>query len=405
MRIKIGQRGLKKIALNIISPNVIFLLIWLGQLLAHVFGVTGLNSPSWITWLVVLSGVLCFLLGSSLATLVVKSFSFNKTAKLRQIKANKANLQRLDYFATFSIAISCASVFFLLKNFQIFDLSFLANLKDNMLEESSTGNKSNIYLIYPLVFNALVSIYYICVNGRTKKAKSFAIFLVTSILCLFSGSRALLIFFWLALIPQIIYLKTVYRPSVIFTAIGAIVALLASIFLYPVIFHGAELDLTSNSYLLNYASVYMFSGVAAFNSFLENGHPSFDCILTVPSIFSQFLSLFFISSINNCPKFYPEVFVPLPTNIYTLFFPVVHDYGILGLLVYLSTIGFAASFLYINGFFRDSLECRFIYGIVFFSLVMSAFDDQFLRGYLYYFPAAFLLVVFRVINSRNFKFL
>lgn len=125
--------------------------------------------------------------------------------------------------------------------------------------------------------------------------------------------------------------------------------------------------------LFEYFKIYVFSGLPALdlilNDVFEFQYPILfrDSIIFISSIFGHT----FNSSLQD-----NFVFVPEYTNVFTIFGPIISDYGILFSFIYLSFIGFISGTVYKYALFGN-YYAKFLYGFILFSILTSCFSDGF----------------------------
>lgn len=376
------MRRHNKTLVLMISPVVVFGTVWMIQAVAHLLLPMNLTAPNIRTWGIVTVGFISLIGGSiafKLTNKIVKQGNYVKINKAKKINAVSLPLVYI------SILCSILSAVYLYTNIEVNEIGFLHALKVNVLEESSERNKLNTYFVYFFIYQILLTIYYFNCNGFERNKKTAIIFTAGILAGLMSGSRALLVFYLVAIIPCIVSKKhKINFNSKLLTKFTIILILF--FFLYPFIFHDMSIE-SSESWLdfINYISVYLFSGIAAFNSYVQQGLPHYDCILTVPGPLINTLDILWKTNLSiSCPKIYDDILLPLPTNVYSIFFAPYHDFGLLGVFLYLFVIGFFSQMSFAKGCLQDNNTWRFLYCILFYSLTFSFFEDQFARGIIYY---------------------
>ncbi|WP_211472313.1 O-antigen polymerase [Collimonas humicola] len=381
----------RKIIKLAISPFIFLTGIWGVQLSAYMFFNIGIDMPSAEAWAIVFSGCVAFAIGA----LMSYSILFKKKSTLDQSVSLSQSALKLVKLSGF---MAVASVIILVYQTDAQGFEIFSVLKENLLQESTSGNKSGIYLVYLIVFNALCVLYYCSTIEVIFRKKTIILLIFTSVLCLFSGSRGLLILFVVALIPLMVFQHRKLTVKALILVLISVILTFSFFFLYPILFQSA--DFSSNGEVFrNYLSVYLFSGIGAFSHFVDTGGPAYNCILTIPRPFLSAVDLIFSTNlIAACPTYFQETYIPLTTNVYSIFFPAMHDFGILGVVVYLFILGCIVNFAYLRGFHFNSKRWRFIYCLCFYSIFMSFFEDQFVKGFMYYFFAIVVLVFARGIE-------
>lgn len=381
-----------------VSPIFAFGVVWIVQVLAYLVLPINLTLPADATWLVVLTGFLSLTLGALVFSLASQLVMENRQINyIGVVKSSEVNL-RLLYF---SIFISAITALFLFLTIERNPIGFFLSIKENILAESAAGYKFNTYLIYVFIYQVLLTLYYFNCNGFEKNSKTVFIFIAAILSALMSGSRGLVVFFIIALIPCIISKK--HEVEINGKTFGKLlVIIIASFFIYPFLFQGMTIEGEGDYLKLSdYISTYLFSGITAFDDYLQTNMPSYDCILTIPRPLLSFVDTFWQSDlIALCPSIYEEKLLPLPTNVYSIFFAPYHDFGLVGVGIYLFAIGYISQLSFTKGCLRNNDMWRFFYCILFYSLMLSFFEDQFSRGVIYYFFGFIVVISNRLANIR-----
>jgi oligosaccharide repeat unit polymerase len=162
----------------------------------------------------------------------------------------------------------------------------------------------------------------------------------------------------------------------VFAIVGCVFVGFFFLFAYALGKGGAEEGLLQNV-TWNF-NVYMLSGVAALNNFVAYAEPNIIGPLLAPRLLIAALHLG--GGSPDVPiTVYPFVLVPLPTNVYTAFFEPYHDGGWVGIVVEFFLIGWLSM-----AFFRRRNRSRvyqFLYSLSLYPLVMTIFEEQYLRAY------------------------
>jgi oligosaccharide repeat unit polymerase len=131
------------------------------------------------------------------------------------------------------------------------------------------------------------------------------------------------------------------------------------------------------AFLLNYTVAYLVSPLPALDYVLHHGIE----YMHAPSHTFGFL----LRALNAFGYSFPMpndmpvsgyVFVPLPTNVYTIYKPYLLDFGFIGLAATILTIGFIQTFLYLRAIAGDKI-CLFVTALLVFPAVLSVFDDSY----------------------------
>ncbi len=365
-----------------LSPVVAFGSIWLLQALVYIALPIKFVPLDAETWVIVLIGYISLVLGAVAFILINQNKTQGRFIDNNTITESIKVDLRLLYA---SITISAISALFLMGIVEKNEVGFLHSLKESILAESTAGNKAIIYMIYIFIYQILLTIFYFNTIGFKKDIKSGLFFFAAIFSSLMSGSRGLLIFFLIALIPCIISKRhEINFNGKIFGVI--LLFIIAFFFSYPFLFQGMSVEEEGGWVkLYDYISVYLFSGISAFNDVLKTNTPHYDCFLTIPRpLLSALDAMLQTNMLATCPAIFDVKHLPLPTNVYTIFFAPYHDIGLMGIVLYLFIIGFVSQIFFTKGCIQNDDIWRFFYGIFFYTIILSFFEDQFSRGVIYY---------------------
>lgn len=137
---------------------------------------------------------------------------------------------------------------------------------------------------------------------------------------------------------------------------------------------GVDVEGTTQQTVGDALSLYVFSGVAAFDHFLAQPH-GLDWglnVLRTPLAVLQALGI----PVEVVPLVKEYVFVPEPTNVYTVFLPYVQDFGWPGAVVAFAFLGWMHTVLYRRA---RAGNPRFVvlYALSMYPLLMQFFQDQY----------------------------
>ena len=369
--------------ISLISPIVVFSAVWIIQALAYLVLPINLLPPSQEAWLIVTTGILSLFAGSLVFKVIDGYITQTRTSTFSKTSQSTLVSRKLLYS---SIALSMAVAVYLGMTIDKNEVGFIHSLKESLLAEAVAESKSITYLIYFFIYQVLLTLYYFNCNGLKKDGRTALICSAAVISAIMSGSRGLLVFFIIALIPCIASQQEKLNLNARLL-LKLTISVVILFFLYPFIFQGMA---TESSFewlvLIDYVSIYLFSGIAAFSDYLKTDIPRYDCLLAAPKPLLLLLNkLFGINLALACPPYYDEKLLPLPTNVYSIFFAPHHDFGMMGVVAYLFIIGFITQMFFTRGCLHDNCIWRFFYCIFFYSLVFSFFEEQFSRGAIYYF--------------------
>lgn len=383
-----------------VSPVVAFGIVWIIQSVAYFTLPINLPHPDTITWGIVVTGFLSLLTGA--LAFGVPNQLVMQSSTIANVNSTRSD--RVSWMLLYTSIISSAiAALFLIATIERNEIGLLHSLKENILAESVAGNKLTTYFIYLFVYQNLLTLYYFNCNGFQKNKRTVLVFIAAILSALMSGSRGLLIFFLIALIPCIICKK--HEINFNGKVLGKLFAIIVIFFfVYPFVFQGMSVEGEDDWLSLrDYISVYLFSGIAAFNDYLQTNDPNYDCLLLAPRPALRILDALWQTNLaSSCPASYEEKLLPLQTNVYSVFFAPYHDFGLAGVIFYLFVIGFVSQMAFTKGCLQNNNTWRFFYGILFYSIIFSFFDDQFARGAIYY-SIGFTAIIFNRLAGGGVK--
>lgn len=339
-----------------------------------------ITVPQIQTWIIVALGGCALMFGAMLAHILVTTLGLYPPNTVRKTTVRFSTPLLITALISSSLAIAA-----IILSIDSGGVGFFNSLKQTTLTESATGQKKLVYLVYVLVFYVLLVLYYVNTVGFRRNSSSFLIYLSGIIASLMSGSRGLVVFLLVATIPCLVGKKheTHLRTA---SLVKWLAVLVLFFFSYPIIFQGMTVtDIESWLALMDYAAVYGFSGVSAFDDYLITHAPEYDCLLLIPRPILGLIDFVTSSSLlESCPVTFDVKYIPSQTNVYSAFFAPYHDAGLLGIELYWSIVGFLAQITYLKGCVANLDNWRFAYCMLYFSLCLSFFEDQFSRGFIYY---------------------
>ena len=141
--------------------------------------------------------------------------------------------------------------------------------------------------------------------------------------------------------------------------------------------------------------------------YLISGVLAFDHVVQDPSAFKNGLHSFrFFAILLNGIGFnihVPElvldyVWIPYPTNIYTMYFPTYVDFGVMGVIAYTTIIGWITGLAYRAARSGSMVWCA-LYGLMFAKLLVSGITEHFIVSMSYWIQAAVVFTV--MLGSRR----
>ena len=353
----------------ILNPVFIFFVLWSTQILGHAVLADQFYSFETETWAALAVGFFAFVLGSYIAS------TFGNSG--RQSTALKVNTAPRMVSVYLVLLLPIYIAFVVAPNIYNFvsnpDLLF-SEIRNSMVDSVSDNDRSvilGLYLHYVIVFLSIITISYsrFIKNGVLIYVITFGI-----IAGLLTFGRNILLLYFISL-GVILYLQgKISKKMTLLIGLFFVVGFFA---LAMLLGKGGNDDGWVESVAWNF-KVYVLGGFAAFNNYIAIGEPNITGSLLMPNFLKELVSVFGFRQ-DATPNLLPFVEVPLPVNVYTVFFPWYHDGGFVGVLFGFMVIGFVTMKLFLARY-RSELS-MLVYSISLYPLVMMIFEEQYIRAY------------------------
>lgn len=368
---------------EIMHPTVLFSLVWFIILLLHfIFKFTLLNELfplSISTFLIFFFGTLAFSFGGFLQT---ATWQKQKGQMLRhEVAQNDINLT----FRIFLLAILLIGLpFYIHAAYRVFLASNIDNFFIGLRTELSYGEENigvSKYLVsFSYVVFAINLYCYFKEKTRTNFILIIANFLITITYSIFVTGRGLFLLLFL------IYLGLSYLLNKNFSAkrISYFFALFMLLFIsVGIIFGkgGSEENTVKENIqpVAEMTALYLVSPLNALewerHHQLQINYDGNHSLRFFRKIAEQ-LKLVPNAKVEELTQ--PFVFVPYPTNVYTIYSPYIKDFGNFYAWFMLFLFGFIHTFLYFKAVSTKSIRYSIYYSFLLFPLVMSFFQDQYM---------------------------
>ena len=344
---------------DIFSPWAITVEVWVGVFLLYYLSSPTLYRPSeqfyvslllWIPVFVVTSFTTFNLIEHNSKPITVDTFCLNKNA--------------FNLILILSLLLSPVLLYNVYKIISMFDTEdTLSNIRTLAVHGEGNG-----ILSLASVFSQVSFIVGICAYPKTKKWM-----ITASIVCCFLCSMAimekgLLITMFLCG-SYVLYERKVISIRAL-TLFGLIV--LGLMFLFNIYREGTDSDYSKQTTILDFISMYILSPIPAFCTVSRDVSQQFG--INTFSVIYDYLNRFGFGSFEIHEKLQEFVFVPIPTNVYTIFQPFYRDFGYWGIAVFAAIYGIIMGMTYRyskngNSFFT----CLYTY---FFSLIVLQFYQE-----------------------------
>ncbi|AIY40053.1 macromolecule metabolism; macromolecule synthesis [Collimonas arenae] len=365
----------------LINPIFIFLSLWGMQALGHIVFLDSFYPFVTDTWVIVFFGGVAFVVGCFFANI------FNGKYRHTDLK-NKEYVPRfIKICIKFLLPAYILGVALPLIISIFFDSTqSLSELRNSLIDSVGNNDREVIlisYLHYLIVIASLLSIS--C--APTLRGRVVTYIAITGMLAGFLTFGRVILLLYFSSLSIILYFQGRIKKKIAFFILFSFVVIF---FLLAFLLNkGGSENNIFESIAWNF-KVYVLSGLAGFNNYVAKGDPDISGWLLVPNFIKNFLSALGVQS-EITPSLFPFVETPLPGNVYTAFFPWYHDGGILAVCIGFFIIGFISMFLFKNRY--KSKLSLFNYSLSLYPLIMSIFEEQYLRAYPLW-AIVFLLYVF-----------
>lgn len=346
-----------------VTPCGIFLSIWFFQMAYWYFRDYSVVEQ---TALVVGVALIAFSIGCMLIASMFASFA--RTVKIKQVLVVPAinNLRTLVLVA-FGIYI----LLFYLLVWRTLDGQSLAFFRDEVLSgQYDPGILFRIYSLYGVFVVFLI--VFACVKEVQEKNRTPILLLLMLVAAtLMAMSRTLM------LIGLTIFaVAHTVRWGIRLRTLILYIACVISLFMFAFIALGR---MTNEDTALNLLEVYLMGGIRGLSHFIQYNEPRYSALLSFP----RFLYGVFCGQ-GGCefpiaPPYYDFVETPVVQNIYTAFYLPLHDFGLLGVIFIFLFVGIFAQYSYTRALSGKAIWI-YVYGFMAYAMIMSMFDDQFIRA-------------------------
>lgn len=350
MRLSIG---------GIFAPWTITVEVWIGVFLLYYLSSPTLNRPSeqfyislllWIPIFVLTSFITFNLLEHNSKPMTVDTFCLNK---------NVFNL-----ILIISILLSPVLLF---NVFKIISMFYTEDTLANIRTLAVHGEGNGIFSLAS-VFSQVSFIVGICAYPKTKKWM-----IIASTVCCFLCSiaimeKGILITMFLCS-SYILYERKVISFRGLTLSCLIVVGLM---FLFNIFRAGTDSDYSKQTTMLDFISMYILSPIPAYCTVSHDVSQQFG--VNTFAVIYDYLNRFGFGPFEIHEKLQEFVFVPIPTNVYTIFQPFYRDFGYWGIAVFAAIYGIIMGMTYRyskngNSFFI----CLYTY---FFSLIVLQFYQE-----------------------------
>jgi oligosaccharide repeat unit polymerase len=386
-----------KISVNKAYPPLLYSLLWLLILLSFFmvkeFDVIEIYPLSGEICAIFVAGSIIFSLGGIVSTLLYfdSGISSHKEPLPYQFELNK-----IFDTSLFIIPLVFLPVF-LLRSWQIYDSSNIGNFFVGLRTELVYGEENYGPLKYLITLAVFNSTYRFALNSDTKskKFKLIISLFIAVVYAIFSTSRTAFFFLLLTILGLKIFrsqfkLRHVALFTFIILTIYTVFDLMlakAGSFDDPLLDNLGDIQIIFLQYLLG--------PLSAFDRFLSE--PSY--LHFGDNVFRTIYVLLYNLGISSAPPTeLIQEFIPVPflTNVYTIYYTYILDFGIIGAVIFIFLFGLIHSSLFYKAKTGHPYYIYF-YAILVHPLITSFFNDQ-------YFSILSHWIQYFILGTLTFKY-
>lgn len=404
------------------DPRLIFILLWTVELAAQLLfgGIFGSFASE--TWGIVAITIISFLLGAQFIASTVSNVSIQKKYWVTQLE----RLFKQEYSAGF-IYITL-SIFVIAAVVAIQKILIITGVDDAALRppeclrlqiiKDLISDRKVAPFIKLFTFGIAICIFYLSNVKNTSKFQTYLI-IVLGIFCVFATTGRLMLLMLFCAVTYLLYVQKVWGIKEIFFSVVSFVLLF---FVIAVVLNKQTADWTRNinpctnkhcivqttfepnspnisnalpstntisSRTSNTLSLgdklawnaqnYLLGSLAAFNHFVSTGTPRIEGGATLPNVVRKVINLSG-SDIKMRPAINPYVKTPLESNTYTAMFPIYHDLGKTGILVWFLLLGMLHQFLFKLSQASTTGIYKYLYAISIYPLCMVIFEEAYISS-------------------------
>jgi len=380
---------------RILYPPLIYSFVWFADAALFWYAPIKVNEVHSITWWVIALGALVFSIGGWLTRLVPRAVIAKKVRELSRPAASRLGRVLLLSICALAVPIMLHDV---AQRGTGANGTVLEAARQSYVHSAEEGEARNPLINNLPLFSICVTI--IClIEGRDK---FFWIALLLSLACCILTTGRTFVLQLLSAVAAALMLEQRKDDIKGLLTLAVIPFLLFVSLFIGLIFVNKDVSNfqgDNGAILKNFVLAYLVSPLPALDYVLT--HPS-EYAHTANHTFGFLSSLFDLAGFNvGVPQgLDTPVFVPLPTNVYTVYKFFFTDFGLFGMFVPFVIIGFLQTLLYRRAVAGGKVSLLLCVLLVF-PPILSIFDDAYGgSGLLFLLKAAFLAVLYFGILSR-----
>lgn len=343
------------------NPAVLHSVLWLAIIMLHTFAPHGLNNLNIETYLIVIAAMFLFSCGAALG--LNSGANKQKLQKYELVLPNKQIINLYFYLALVSVPFLLSRAFDLAGHGET--ESFFVNLRSALINEDDPQGYGILAYFLPVAYSGLFLLL-LDKNTSFKSTKTILLLMLCLIYAFFGTGRTYL---FLLLVPAIFIMALTRRHFLSLKKIFIFIIVLFSMFF---LYQGLRGDEEGAG--MSVFWIYLLGGITAFQEIFLTTYQFEYGSNIFRTIYAIFLSLGFDVDVNKLIQGY--VYIPSPTNVYSVFAPYFLDFGIYFSLAMQFLFGVVHGLLYKFSIRKNSLAILF-YSLSMYPLFMQWFQDQY----------------------------
>ncbi len=393
---------------NLFYPSVLFSFLWAAILLTHlIFGLTVLNELFPITletFFVMLIGTICFSFGCFIVTASIEQ----KNGSSPQVKAtiNQAYLKISLPLRILFVGIVVGGLpLYIMASYRVFLASQAENFFVGLRTELSFGEEDIGLTKYLISFSFVVfaiSYYTSLKEGGILNKVLLVLSLVgTLVYSVFATGRL----YYMIILAIYLGISYLHKNSFSLKKFAGLVSFFISLFILIGLIYNkggdVEDSLTSNVRASSETTaIYLVSSITALDNEMQNkvkaSYPGENTLRFFVKIGQQ-LNMIPNKKVGSILS--PFVFIPYPTNVYTIYSAYIRDFGKLYAWFMIAFFGAVHTWIYHKAIKTKNLRYTLYYSFLLFPLLMSFFQDQYMSLFSLWLQLLFHVEIFLVLNK------
>lgn len=376
------------------SPRLIFLVLWLSQIILHVIFSDAFYPFVLSTWTAILLCIVFFNLGTVIPNHIGIARRMLKESANKSKCADVAKFFRLFVWAyLFAGALAGLELYQSLQELGAGGLD-LPTIRQIVIWDFN-GDRALLNLFRVFYLGVGFSIFFVAFSRELTRRQLASILMIGLASALITTGRLYLLLYFMAVAALLYRAKLISSRGVL--AVGF---LFVGLFFLVALLLGKGDDGGAASLLesvLWNSQVYFMSSLSCFNDYLVTGAQSIEGGALLPNPVRELLSGIGLN-IPPKPSLNPFSEVPLPCNTYTFMFPLFHDGSFFGVALGSFLIGMLHQYLYLKFIYTQKPTWGYMYAISIYALFMSVFEDAYFSS-----PGFWVLLLIPPISYYLFR--